>query len=70
MVDSALIEELTTQISAVQENLRALIEQATGSSGAADEDRTSDRIAAQELELARLTKRREQLSSAGETSSG
>jgi hypothetical protein len=63
MVDSALIEGLTARISAVQENLRELIEQAAGFSGAADEDRTSSRIAEQELELARLTKQRDELSS-------
>jgi len=62
MADAVLIEELTARISAVQENLRELVEQAAGSSGAADEDRTSDRIAEQELELARLTK---ELSSVG-----
>jgi len=61
MSDSASIGELTTRISAIQDNLRQLIEQAAGSSGAADEDRTSSRIAEQELELARLLKRREDL---------
>jgi hypothetical protein len=66
MDDLALIEELTARISAVQENLRELIEQAAGSSGAADEDQTSSRIAEQELELARLTKQRNELSSVGE----
>jgi hypothetical protein len=65
MVDSALIEELTARISAVQENLRELIEQAAGFSGAADEDRTSSRVAEQELELARLMKQRDELSSVG-----
>jgi hypothetical protein len=65
MVDSALIEELTARISAVQENLRELIEQAAGFSGAADEDRTSSRIAEQEFELARLMKQRDELSSVG-----
>ena len=66
MTDSASIEELTARISAVQENLRQLVEQAAGSSGAADEDRTSSRIAEQELELQRLTKQREELLSVRE----
>jgi hypothetical protein len=65
MVDSALVEELTARISAVQENLRELIEQAAGFSGTADDDRTSSRIAEQELELARLMKQRDELSSVG-----
>jgi chromosome segregation ATPase len=62
MVDTLAVEELTARISAVQENLRQLIEQAAGFSGAADEDRTSRRIAEQEVELARLTKERDELS--------
>jgi hypothetical protein len=61
MSDSASIEELTARISAIRDNLRQLVEQAAGSSGAADEDRTSSRIAEQELELARLAKRRDDL---------
>jgi hypothetical protein len=64
MADSASIEELAARISTVQENLRDLIEQAAGFSGASDEDRTSSRIAEQELELARLVKQRDELSSA------
>jgi len=61
MSDLASIEELTARISAIRDNLRQLVEQAAGSSGAADEDRTSNRIAEQELELARLEKRRDDL---------
>jgi hypothetical protein len=61
MADSASIEELNARISAIRDNLRQLIEQAAGSSGAADEDRTSSRIAEQELELARLTEQRDEL---------
>jgi hypothetical protein len=62
MVDALAIEELTARISAVQENLRQLVEQAAGFSGAADEDRISRRIAEQEVELAQLTKERDELS--------
>lgn len=61
MTDSASIEELNARISAIRDNLRQLIEQAAGSSGAADEDRTSSRIAEQELELARLAEQRDEL---------
>jgi chromosome segregation ATPase len=69
MAEPGLIEELTAQISAVRENLRELIEQAAGLSGAADDDRASSRIAEQELKLARLTKQLDELSSVGEASS-
>lgn len=52
------IPEIDSRIAVIRENLRELIEQATAFSGAADEERTSDRIAEQEEELERLTKRR------------
>ncbi|MBM7049832.1 MULTISPECIES: hypothetical protein [Rhizobium] len=53
------IPEIDSRIAAIRENLRELIEQATAFSGAADEERTSDRIAEQEEELERLTKQRD-----------
>jgi len=56
------IPEIDSRIAVIRENLRELIEQATAFSGAADEERTSDRIAEQEEELERLTKRRDELS--------
>lgn len=56
------IPEIDKRIEVIRENLRELIEQATAFSGAADEERTSDRIAEQEEELERLTKRRDELS--------
>lgn len=55
------IPEIDRRIAVIRENLRELIEQATAFSGAADEERTSDRIAEQEEELERLTKQRDAL---------
>lgn len=57
------IPELDRRIAIIRENLRELIEQATAYSGAADEERASERIAEQEEELERLIKRRDELSS-------
>jgi hypothetical protein len=45
----------------VRDNIRQLIEQAAANSGAGDESRNADRIAAQQEELDRLTKEREKL---------
>jgi len=55
------ITEIDRRIAAIKENLRELIEQAAAFSGAADEERTSERIAEQEEELERLTKQRDEL---------
>ena len=55
------LAELDERIAIVQDNLRELIEQATVFSGAADEERTSQRIADQQAELDLLMKRREEL---------
>ncbi|MGY5775732.1 hypothetical protein [Rhizobium sp. LEGMi135b] len=55
------IPEIDRRIAVIRENLRELIEQAAAFSGAADEERTSDRIAEQEEELERLTKQRDEL---------
>ncbi|NLR96763.1 hypothetical protein HGP17_07935 [Rhizobium sp. P38BS-XIX] len=52
------IPEIDRRIAVIKENLRELIEQATAFSGAADEERTSERIAEQEEELERLTRQR------------
>ncbi|MDK4711699.1 hypothetical protein [Rhizobium sp. CNPSo 4039] len=54
------IPEIDRRIAAIRENLRELIEQAAAFSGAADEERTSERIAEQEEELERLTKQRDE----------
>lgn len=56
------IPEIDRRIAAIRENLRELIEQAAAFSGAADDERTSDRIAEQEEELERLQKQRDELS--------
>ena len=53
--------EIDERIAIVRENLRELVEQAAVYSGAADEDRTSERIADQEEKLARLTKQRDEI---------
>ena len=52
-------EELDSRIAILRDNIRQLTEQAAASSGAADEARTADRIAAQEAELQRLIKQRD-----------
>jgi len=53
--------EIDQRIADIRENLRELIEQAAAFSGAADDDRTSQRIADQQAELDRLTKEREEI---------
>ena len=54
-------EELDDRIAILRDNLRQLTEQAAASSGAADEARNADRIAAQDAELQRLIKQRDAL---------
>jgi hypothetical protein len=53
--------EIDQRIADIRENLRELVEQAAAFSGAADEDRMSQRIADQQAELDRLTKEREEI---------
>jgi len=53
--------ELDDRIAIIRDNIRQLTEQAAGSSGAADESRTSDRIAQQTEELEKLVKQRDGL---------
>jgi hypothetical protein len=55
------LAELDERITLVRENLRDLIEQAAGLSGAAGEELVSERIAEQQAELERLTKERDAL---------
>jgi hypothetical protein len=50
--------EIDNQIAIVRDNLRQLVEQAASSSGAADEELMSQRIAEQEAKLALLRKQR------------
>jgi hypothetical protein len=61
MTDDATLTELNTRIAAIRENIRELIEQAAAYSGLADEERTADRIADQEAQLAALLKKRDAL---------
>jgi hypothetical protein len=58
MADAVTLAELDAAIAAVRDNLRDLVEQAAAYSGAADESRTADRIAAQEAKLEELLKKR------------
>jgi hypothetical protein len=57
--------ELDERIATVRENLRQLVEQAAGYSGAGDEQLQQQRIADQEEQLERLTSMRERLNPAG-----
>jgi hypothetical protein len=58
---SLSLSELEQRIAIVRDNIRQLIEQAAGYSGAEDEDRNADRIAQQTEELETLTKQRDAL---------
>jgi len=58
---SPSLSELEQRIAIVRDNIRQLIEQAAGYSGAEDEDRNADRIAQQTEELERLNKQRDAL---------
>ena len=53
--------ELDDRIAILRDNIRQLVEQAAGSSGANDESRTSERIAQQTEELEKLIKQRDAL---------
>jgi hypothetical protein len=55
------LPELEDRIATTRDNIRQLIEQAAGSSGAQDEERNADRLAAQNEELERLIKERDAL---------
>jgi hypothetical protein len=54
--------ELDERIAVARENLRDLVEQAAAYSGAADEERTSQRIADQQDKLDELIRQRDALS--------
>ena len=55
------LEDLDARIAILRDNIRQLIEQAAANSGAGDEARNADRIAAQQDELDKLLKDREAL---------
>jgi hypothetical protein len=59
--NSLSLAELNDRIAILQDNMRQLVEQAAGSSGAQDEERTSDRIAQQQEQLDKLVKQRDAL---------
>ena len=59
--NSLSVPELNDRIAVLQDNIRQLVEQAAASSGARDEERTSDRIAQQQEELEKLVKARDAL---------
>jgi uncharacterized small protein (DUF1192 family) len=53
------LPELDDRIAILRDNIRQLVEQAAGFSGAQSEELTADRIAQQNKELERLVKERE-----------
>lgn len=59
MPDTVAQKEIDARIARIRENIRELVEQAAGSSGAADESRNADRIAEYEAQLAAALKERE-----------
>ncbi len=61
MTDAETLAELDAAIAATRDNIRELIEQAAAYSGAADEERSADRIAKQEARLEELLKKRQAL---------
>ena len=54
--------ELADRIAIIRDNIRQITEQAAAVSGAADEDRNADRLAAQNEELEELLKEQERRS--------
>jgi hypothetical protein len=56
---SLSLPELDDRIAILRDNIRQLTEQAAASAGAANEERTADRIAQQEEELDALEKERD-----------
>jgi hypothetical protein len=58
-LDEAALKELDVRIAAARENIRNLVEQAAAYSGAADEDRTANRLAEQERVLVQLLQQRD-----------
>ncbi|WP_045836678.1 hypothetical protein [Hyphomicrobium sp. 99] len=61
MANQEALAELEQRIAILRDNLRELIEQAAGYSGAADEELNSDRIANQQAQLDALVKERDEL---------
>lgn len=61
MADPEALAEIEQRIAIIRDNLRELVEQAAGYSGAADDELTSDRIATQQAQLDALLKERDAL---------
>lgn len=59
MADTQTLAEIEQRIAILRDNLRELVEQAAGFSGAANEELTADRIAEQQAELDELLKKRD-----------
>ena len=59
MPDPIALAQIDARIATIRENLRELVEQAAGSSGASDESRTADRIAEYEAQLAAALRERD-----------
>jgi hypothetical protein len=57
--NSLSLAELNDRIAVLRDNIRQLVEQASASSGAQDEERTSERIAQQQEQLDKLVKERD-----------
>jgi len=57
--NSLSLQEINGRIAVIRDNIRQLIEQASASSGAQDEERTSGRIAQQQEQLDKLVKERD-----------
>ena len=56
--ETEALQQIDARIAIVRDNLRELIDRASGYSGAADDELTAQRIAEQEAELERLKNRR------------
>jgi hypothetical protein len=61
MADTEALAEIEQRIAVLRDNLRQLVEQAAGYSGAEDEERNADRIANQQAQLDALLKERDAL---------
>jgi hypothetical protein len=61
MADTEALAEIEQRIAILRDNLRQLVEQAAGYSGAEDEARNADRIADQQAQLDALLKERDAL---------
>ncbi len=61
MTDAHRLKELNDRIAIIRDNIAELTEQATAFSGAADEERTADRIADQQALLDKLIAERDAL---------